>query len=472
VIAKDMARARLRVALVLHVGLIHAFQMVGSACKHDAWSRSLLTPRATAPRLYTPIGGESLVDQAVRRATAESNAKNIIHGLLGDVSFRTGPLYRSWRGTALKLTWRSILLNTVFAACISTFVQASLQVPLGTATVSQVMIPRPDHPIVATLAPLYLIWTHHVTLTTFILTFFVSESFSYWRRTLCVSRKIQRALVSIILLQSTHAARDAAGSITTVARQALDRTASELRLLQIMFWGSICRGKTVGLVHTDEGMQRLLERGVMSREQHDLLVPLNYTDRYEEVLRWIAARLVAMQGRDKAAPERSPQLEPGSYDFERRFDDQTIELRDQCDLLQTDMAGRMPLAYVHLVQLLVDSLVVLTAPALYSKLGPLSICLTFWVTVCYRGLLELSKCFLDAFGFHSPGEQPIEVDVLMSEVNHALQRTSQGSPSLPTPAAFARPTDLLSPRTSQLSSQRLRMDSELAGVVVPVTDTR
>ena len=104
-------------------------------------------------------------------------------------------------------------------------------------------------------------------------------------------------------------------------------------------------------------------------------------------------------------------INPSSYDFERRFDDQTIELRDQCHMLQTDkvglqpacdhlrpacnrmhpacnrmrpackrasspqpyylpptsQAGRMPLAYLHLVQLLVDSLTALTAPALYPK---------------------------------------------------------------------------------------------------------
>ena len=33
-----------------------------------------------------------------------------------------------------------------------------------------------------------------------------------------------------------------------------------------------------------------------------------------------------------------------SYDFERRFDDQTIELRETCHKLSTDKAGRMPLA--------------------------------------------------------------------------------------------------------------------------------
>ena len=35
-------------------------------------------------------------------------------------------------------------------------------------------------------------------------------------------------------------------------------------------------------------------------------------------------------------------INPSSYDFERRFDDQTIELRDQCHMLQTDKVGLQP----------------------------------------------------------------------------------------------------------------------------------
>ena len=79
----------------------------------------------------------------------------------------------------------------------------------------------------------------------------------------------------------------------------------------------------------------------------------------------------------------------------------------------TSQAGRMPLAYLHLVQLLVDSLTALTAPALYpkvrarvranpnpspnpslaltltltlTKIGILSVGLTAVLTVFYRGL--------------------------------------------------------------------------------------
>ena len=86
------------------------------------------------------------------------------------------------------------------------------------------------------------------------------------------------------------------------------------------------------------------------------------------------------------------------------------------------MAGRMPLAYVQLVQVLVDSLVYLSPFALVSEAGLLSIPLAGLLTWFYKGLLELSKSFLDPFGLNSIGKkhhgsQHIRVDVLISELN-------------------------------------------------------
>ncbi len=61
-------------------------------------------------------------------------------------------------------------------------------------------------------------------------------------------------------------------------------------------------------------------------------------------------------------------------------------------------AGRMPLAYVQFVQILVDTLVWLAPLSLYSGLGSLSILLCAVLTHFFKGLLELSKSFLDPFG--------------------------------------------------------------------------
>ena len=80
-------------------------------------------------------------------------------------------------------------------------------------------------------------------------------------------------------------------------------------------------------------------------------------------------------------------------------------------------AGRMPLAYVQLVQILVDTLVWLAPFSLYSGLGVLSIPLCGLLTLFFKGQLEVSKSFLDPFGNEGHPGQNIRVDVLVSELN-------------------------------------------------------
>mmetsp|Transcript_19625 Transcript_19625/g.29119 ORF Transcript_19625/g.29119 Transcript_19625/m.29119 type:complete len:168 (-) Transcript_19625:230-733(-) len=95
-------------------------------------------------------------------------------------------------------------------------------------------------------------------------------------------------------------------------------------------------------------------------------------------------------------------------------------------------AGRMPLAYVHLVQVMVDSLVFLAPFALYPELGSMTIPLVGLMTLFFRGLLALSKSFLDPFGVEGFGEQDIRVDVLVSELNFgAAKRWIQSGKTLP-----------------------------------------
>jgi hypothetical protein len=80
-------------------------------------------------------------------------------------------------------------------------------------------------------------------------------------------------------------------------------------------------------------------------------------------------------------------------------------------------AGRMPLAYVQMVQVLVDSLVMIAPFALYPETGLLSVPLAGLLALFFRGLLALSKSFLDPFGVEGFKEQNIRVDVLVSELN-------------------------------------------------------
>jgi predicted membrane chloride channel (bestrophin family) len=58
----------------------------------------------------------------------------------------------------------------------------------------------------------------------------------------------------------------------------------------------------------------------------------------------------------------------------------------------------MPMAYVQVMEVLVDTLCVLAPLALYTKMGTFNIVSTGLLTLFFKGLLELSKSFLDPFG--------------------------------------------------------------------------
>lgn len=95
--------------------------------------------------------------------------------------------------------------------------------------------------------------------------------------------------------------------------------------------------------------------------------------------------------------------------------------------------------YVQLVQVLVDSLMLLSPFALYPECGILSLPLVGTLTLFFKGLLSLSKSFLDPFGVEGYQEQNIRVDVLVSELNFGASSRWIRSASYipPTPAARA-----------------------------------
>ena len=93
---------------------------------------------------------------------------------------------------------------------------------------------------------------------------------------------------------------------------------------------------------------------------------------------------------------------------------------------------------VQFMEVLVDLLVILAPLALYTKQGTFNIFATVLITLFFKGLLELSKSFLDPFGREGYRAHNIRVDVLVSEMNF-------GASSRWTNAGDALPSDLLKP---------------------------
>ena len=97
----------------------------------------------------------------------------------------------------------------------------------------------------------------------------------------------------------------------------------------------------------------------------------------------------------------------------------------------SQMVERMPLAYVHVVHVMIDLLLVLSPLALYPKVGALTVPLCGILTLFYRGLLELSKSFLDPFGNEGSCAQNIQSDVLITEINRGSAGWERGGAALP-----------------------------------------
>lgn len=113
------------------------------------------------------------------------------------------------------------------------------------------------------------------------------------------------------------------------------------------------------------------------------------------------------------------------------FLEKVLKLRASYAHVMDDEAARMPLTYIQFVELLVDSLVVLSLFALYPAIGAHSILLTGLLTFFFCGLLELSKSFLDPFGNEDYILDNIQIDVLLAKVNAGSVRWLTGGNTLP-----------------------------------------
>ena len=82
---------------------------------------------------------------------------------------------------------------------------------------------------------------------------------------------------------------------------------------------------------------------------------------------------------------------------------------------------------------LVDTTLLMAPFALYARLGAVSILLCGVLTFFYRGLVDVSKSFLDPFGNDGTTSE-IEVPVLVRDANDATLRFISGAEVLPSMA--------------------------------------
>ena len=136
------------------------------------------------------------VDKAVERVTARSTGEEVILPYQDDARW----LWRQFRDTVLEVSWQvvlgSIVLGSVTVAVLNT----------NTGT-DWLQVPDADDELVRLLLAVQIMWGYMLTLSTFILTFFLKECYDYWGIVMDLSRKIQGRIMDINLLVSSYAAR-------------------------------------------------------------------------------------------------------------------------------------------------------------------------------------------------------------------------------------------------------------------------
>eukprot|EP00980_Cylindrotheca_fusiformis_P015048 scaffold4153_cov91-Cylindrotheca_fusiformis.AAC.2 len=356
-------------------------------------------------------------------------------------------LWTKWRGTVLKMTLRSCLILMSVAGVLDWSARRYIQAS-SSATWNLFSVPPATEPLIQSLYGVKKLWEYQLTVTTFILTFFLSHAYGYWQRVYSTTRQIQGRINDFCMLLVMGAKRSytpttnglfdnnhnhnnvngAAGSNNhdhenlkssdrgeyTAESEKLVRLCTRLiRLSHTFFWAATPTASN-GLTDSEEflrdaencpvpitdqhigplllstyGLKALVRNKQLTKEEAEDLMntELPPTQYAYILLVWVG--LYCMEGLEKG-------ILRGGNGFEENLLRQLTTLRATMFDIDDMRAGRMPLAYVQLVQVMVDTLMALSPFALYPELGSLSIPLV---------------------GVEGFAEQNIRVDVLVSELN-------------------------------------------------------
>jgi hypothetical protein len=340
-------------------------------------------------------------------------------------------LWKKWQGTVLKMTLRSCLI-LMGVGCILDWTTRKY---CGSSW-GLLSVPPSTEPLIQSLYGLKKLWEYQLTVATFILTFFLSHAYGYWQVIYGTTRRIQGRINDFCMLLVMGAKRSSnnanngifntdgeyvnsdRGDFVEESAKLVQLCTRLIRLSHTFFWAATPTASN-GLTDSEDflkdaencpipiddqhigplllstyGLKALVNKNQLTKEEAEDLMntELPPTQYAYILLVWVG--LYCMDGMAKG-------ILRGGNGFEENLLRQLTTLRATMFDIDDLRAGRMPLAYVQLVQVMVDTLVVLSPFALYPELGSLSIPLVGILTLFFRGLLKLSKSFLDPFGTYS-----------------------------------------------------------------------
>ena len=333
-------------------------------------------------------------------------------------------LWSRFTGTVLQHVARPTLLSMLWSVCFITFARHRTFTPGSAPWAGLGLPPDASHPFIAKLQMVHTIWGYLQGLTTFILTFFLNQAFSFWREIYDFGRGIQGRLNDFHLILATTASRKRDGSYTPKSESLLEDVGQYSRLFHALFWAAYARRFRV--LQTRAGLERMASRGLMTSKQLECLLQLDLPEdqRHSACIEWMMVR--TDQG-----------IEDGTLISDAAHRQMLIayicNLRGTFASIGDKLDGRMPLAYTHFVQVLVDAFVWTAPIALYAELGAWSVICVGVLTLFYTGLLDLAKIFLDPLNNEDFYGNSIFMDigVLIRESNAGSTRWKRGAAALP-----------------------------------------
>ena len=271
------------------------------------------------------------------------------------------------------------------------------------------------------------LWGQLLSVTTFTLTFFVNQSYGLWRKCYGFSRRLQGRLNDLGMTLAAHAKRQTPppgkdnayipSVYTDESRQLLELLARYIRLFNLLTYASFTKSHRPVL--TPRGMRRMVERGLLTPLERQVLqdseVPA--TQYHNAIILWIIRLFV--EGCNSGHFH-------GGSGFEQQFMEKCHVIRSQYGAIGDELQGRMPLAYAHMVQVLVDSVLwMYPVMAFATNMTPfLGVLGTGILTMSYQGLFDLAKQFLDPYDNenYGRGDDPLCVDTLVAETNSGSVR--------------------------------------------------
>lgn len=312
-------------------------------------------------------------------------------------------LWQQYGGTVLKISLETTLLAMAASAVFVVAAKVSTNDPF-TWEPFAVHKPPPNAP----LAVLHNLWEIQRTLSTFVLTFFVNQSFDFWKKVYTSVREVQGTLSSFNLMVATNVIRNKDGKLSREGEQLIEDMGQCSRLFHVLFWAS--RTNRFSVLMSDDGLRRMESRGLMSTKQLEILLELDLPNDqlFSAPLDWMVIR--CNQAMDKGI------LYSDNATKSAILKDVTT-LRNAFASINNLIAGRMPLPYVQFVQVLVDLLLCVAPLALYVDMGEYSVIAVGLVALFFGGLLNLSKVFLDPLNNEDFCENSIFLDlgVIVSE---------------------------------------------------------